>query len=122
MMRFEISQYILVKHLPEYETFGNSIGQGSGFKSLKGLKFEISASSAPLANSAIMSTLTEHCQWEDETVKERTGHPPSYAEAKKMKPLTLQAQGCLRASSRDSNLKFIAMNELEFIYYSISKL
>jgi len=23
-------------------------------------------------------------QWEDETVRERTGHPPSYAEAKKI--------------------------------------
>jgi len=38
----------------------------------------------PLANSAMMSTLTAHCQWEDETVRERTGHPPSYAVAKKM--------------------------------------
>src|SRR6218665_3452131 len=26
-----------------------------------------------LANSAMMSTLTAHCQWEDETVRERTG-------------------------------------------------
>jgi len=32
----------------------------------------------PLANSATMSTLTAHCQWEDETVSERTGQPPSY--------------------------------------------
>ena len=36
-----------------------------------------------LANSATMSTLTVHCQWEDDTVMERTGHPPFYAEAKK---------------------------------------
>ena len=35
------------------------------------------------------STLTAHCQWEDETVKERTGHPSLYAEAEKMKSLTL---------------------------------
>ena len=27
----------------------------------------------PLANSAMMSTLTVHCQWEDETMRERTG-------------------------------------------------
>ena len=45
----------------------------------------------PVANSAMMSTLTANCQWEDEMVWERTGHPPSYAEAKKMKSLTLQA-------------------------------
>src|SRR6218665_2759757 len=48
----------------------------------------------PLANSAMMSKLTTHCQWEDETVRERTGHPPSYAEAKKMKSLTLHTDGC----------------------------
>ena len=46
-----------------------------------------------------MSTLTVHCRWEDETARERTGHPPSYAEAKKMKSLTLHTHGCLRASS-----------------------
>ena len=32
-------------------------------------------------------------KWEDETVKERTCHPPSYAEAKKMKSLTLHTAG-----------------------------
>ena len=31
-----------------------------------------------------MIRLTVHRQWEDETVRERTGHLPSYAEAKKM--------------------------------------
>jgi len=36
-----------------------------------------------------MSAQMEYCQWEDETVRERTGHLPSYAEAKKMKSLTL---------------------------------
>src|SRR6218665_1761180 len=63
--------------------------------------FEISAPPAPPANSAMMSTLTAHCQWEDDTVRERTGHPPSYAVAKKMKSLTLRTHGCLRASLRD---------------------
>jgi len=63
--------------------------------------FEISAPRAPLANSAMMSTLTAHCQWEDETVRESTGHPPSYAEAKKMKSLTLHTHGCPRDSLRD---------------------
>src|SRR6218665_2621465 len=43
----------------------------------------------PLANSAMMSTLTVHYQWEDDTVSERTGHSCSYAEARKMNPLTL---------------------------------
>ena len=65
------------------------------------ISFELSAPHAPLANSAMTSTLTVHCQWEDETVRERTGHPPSYAEAKKMKSLTLHTHGCLRASLRD---------------------
>jgi len=49
----------------------------------------------------MMSTLTVHCQWEDETVREMTGHPPSYAEAKKMKSLTLYTHGCPRVSLRD---------------------
>jgi len=48
-----------------------------------------------------MGTLTAHWQWEDETVRERTGHPPSYAEAKKMKSLALHTHGCPRASLRD---------------------
>jgi len=55
----------------------------------------------PLANSAMMSTLTAHCQWEEETVRERIGRPPSYAVAKKMKSLTLHTHGCLRVSLRD---------------------
>jgi len=33
--------------------------------------------------SAPPSTLTALCQWEDETSRQRTGHPPSYAKAKK---------------------------------------
>jgi len=47
------------------------------------------------------STLTALCQWEGETVRERTGHPPSYAVANKMKSLTLHAHGCLGANLRD---------------------
>jgi len=42
-----------------------------------------------------MSALTVHCQWEDEAVRKRTGHPPSYAEVKKMKSLTLHIPGLL---------------------------
>ena len=45
--------------------------------------FEISGPCASLAR------LTVHCRLEDETAKERRGHPPSHAEAKKMKSLTL---------------------------------
>jgi len=45
----------------------------------------------------MMITLTAHYQWEDETMRERTGHPPLYAMAKKMKSLTLHTHGCLRA-------------------------
>jgi len=38
--------------------------------------FKIYAPHGPQANSAVMSTLTIHCQWEDEMKRERTGHPP----------------------------------------------
>ena len=38
-----------------------------------------------LANSTIMSTLTVRCRWEDQTARERTVQPPSYAEVKKFK-------------------------------------
>jgi len=62
-----------------------------------GLKFfiDISAPPASLPKSAMMSTLTIHCQWEDDTARERTGHPPSYTEAKKMKSLTLHTHSAL---------------------------
>ena len=63
--------------------------------------FEISVPPTPLTNSTMMSTLTAHCQWEDETVRKRAGHPLSYAVAKKMKSLTLHTHGCLMASLRD---------------------
>ena len=52
----------------------------------------------PLANSAVMSTLTAYCQRVDETVRERTGRLSSYAEAKKVKLLTFHTHGCLRAN------------------------
>src|SRR6218665_3716164 len=38
---------------------------------------------------------------ENETVRERTGHPLSCAEAKKMKSLTFHIHGCPRVSLRD---------------------
>ena len=60
------------------------------------ISLEISAPSAPLANSA-MSALTAHCRWDEETLKERIGHQPSYVEAKKMKSLTLHTHGYHRA-------------------------
>jgi len=43
--------------------------------------------------SAMMSTLTIHCQWEDEMAGERTGHPTSYANAKKTKSLNFHTHG-----------------------------
>ena len=46
---------------------------------------ENSVPSVPLANSVMVSTLTASFQWEDKVARERTGHPPSYIEAKKMK-------------------------------------
>src|SRR6218665_131846 len=53
-----------------------------------------------LANSAMTSTLTIHYRWEDETARERTGHPSSYAEAKKIMLLTLHTHGCPKARLR----------------------
>ena len=53
--------------------------RGSRFKSRAEIWFEIYVPPAPPANSAMMSTLTGHCQWEDKTARERTGHPPSCA-------------------------------------------
>src|SRR6218665_878827 len=77
--------------------------QGSGIKSRQGQKFDsrFLLHLRPLAKSAMMNTLTAHCQWEDKTVKERTCHPHSCAEAKKMKSLTLHTHGCPGASLRD---------------------
>jgi len=43
--------------------------------------------------------VTIHCRWEDEVERERTDHPPSYAEVKKTKSLKLYES--LRASVKD---------------------
>src|SRR6218665_2491054 len=77
--------------------------RGSGFKSQPGQKFgsRYLFHLHPLANSAMMSTLTIHCQWEDEMGRERFDHPPSYAEAKKMKSLTLRIHDCPTANLKD---------------------
>ena len=63
----------------------------SGFISRPGQKFwsRLMFLWRRLAGSAMMNTMTVHCQWEDETAMERTGHPSSHAEARKMKLLTL---------------------------------
>src|SRR6218665_516560 len=60
---------------------------GSRFKSGQKFGSRFLLHLCPLANSAMMSTLTTHRQWEEVMVRERTGHSPSYAEAKKMKSL-----------------------------------
>ena len=72
----------------------------SGFKPWPGQKFGLRflLHLRPLANSAIMSALIVHCQWEGETV---TSHPPSYTETKKMKTLTLHTHSCQRARLKD---------------------
>jgi len=72
-----------------------------GFKSWLEIWLRFLLHLRPITNSAIISTLTAHCQWEDEAARERTGNPPSYAKAKKMKSLTLHTHGCPRASLRD---------------------
>lgn len=55
----------------------------------------ISVPSVHLVSPAIMSTLTVHCQREDE----RAGHSPLYVRAKKMKALIRHTQAILRDSS-----------------------
>ena len=39
--------------------------------------YNINAIIMPIYKGAMMSTLTVQCHREDETVRERTGHPPS---------------------------------------------
>ena len=63
----------------------------------------------PLCKWAIMSTLTVHCWREDETARERTLHPPAYAEAKKLKPLTLHTHGCLSGGNLRGLVYFFSL-------------
>ena len=59
-----------------------------------------------------------HCLWEDGKLRERTGHPPSYAEAKKMKSQTLHTRGCPRASLRDCSSSILWRSlSLRFLLY-----
>ena len=65
---------------------------------------------APLANSAKTSTLAGHFQLEDETVREKAGHPPSYAEAKAIKSLKLHSHGCPRDSLRGCSFSSVKID------------
>jgi len=65
----------------------------------------------PLANSAILSMLTVDCRMKDEMVRERNGHPPSYAEAKKMKVAnTSYHQGWLKDTELVLLLVFLILH------------
>ena len=68
-------------------------------------------------NLAVMSTLTVHRlytgRWKGERVRERFGHPPLFAEAKKMKSLTIHTHGCLRDSLIKGMLFFTSWLTLE---------
>ena len=69
--------------------------KGSGFKpAMAAIWFEISAPPALPSQICYDEYIDRTLSVEDETVRERTGHPPSYAEAKKMKLLTLHTHGC----------------------------
>ena len=59
-----------------------------------------------------MSIPIIHCQWEDETVRERTGRSPSYAGAKKIKPLIVHIQGWLNGCLFFSH-KVVVLTETE---------
>jgi len=62
---------------------------------------QIVGTSVPLANLAIISMLTLHCEREDERAREMAAHQPSYAKVKKIKSLTLQTHDCPMASLMD---------------------
>src|SRR6218665_50003 len=89
---------------------------GSGFKTRAESWFlEISPPSAPLA--AIILLRGVHCPWEDETVRERSGLPPSYTEVKRMKSLTLHTHCCPRASLRScsSSSGFLILSQFRYL-------
>lgn len=69
--------------------------QRSGLKSLPGQRSV--ESSVPLVPPSKLSVnwfaLTGHCLCEDQMVRQRTGHPPSCAEVKKVKLLTCHTHG-----------------------------
>ena len=90
---------VLTLPAPKIYTYAGLPIERSGVKisSRAEMLFEIYDLLEPLANSSMMSTPSAHYRWED-TEKERTGRPTSYAQAKKIKSLTLQIHGCLKAS------------------------
>jgi|SRR6218665_2023380 len=67
--------------------------------------------------STPVSTLTVQSQWYDEMVREKTGHPPSYKEAKKMKSPTLHTHGCLKANLMDYPFSFSFSSGYLFTYF-----
>ena len=70
--------------------------RGWEFKSLPEQEFLLSsAPSTPIRNYAMMSTPTTHCWWEVDTLRERTGRPPTYAEIKNTKSLKFHTYSCL---------------------------
>ena len=75
-----------------HEVRGSNPGQG------RNLVRDFCSTCAPSQLSYDDYTVSGKMRWWG---KERTGHPPSYAVAKKMKSLTLHTHGCPRASLRD---------------------
>src|SRR6218665_3762760 len=53
----------------------------------------------------------EYTEWEDETVRERTGYLPSYTEAKKMKSLTVHKRWYPRANFSDCSSSYSSMSK-----------
>src|SRR5688572_1447741 len=89
---------------------GLSTERGRGFKSPTGQP--LGSRFLPhliWANSAIKSTMTVHCRWEDETAMERTVHGQTYAGTKKMRSLTLHTHDCLSGCVFIKQSKFEAL-------------
>ena len=97
----QINERIYFRNLLSFFSEISSVNRQNRLWYYRYMFFNLQSALKFKVNSAMMSTLTAHCQWEDETVRERTGHPPSYAVAKKMKLLTLHTHGCPRSSLRD---------------------
>src|SRR6218665_1491273 len=77
---------ILVVRVLACQSLGSGIKPRPGQKFGSRFLFHLRRPTPPIANLAMMSTLTTHCQWEDEMVSERTGHGlPSYVVAKNMR-------------------------------------
>ena len=70
------------------------LSHGRGFKSPPEQNFLLEFSDS-FASSITISTRKVQCRQKERVSRERSCHPPTYAETKRTKSLTLHAHGCL---------------------------